>query len=273
MLLVGCNSIHVFLFSKALDRSFVLNPGYSELCVTHPCTIIIYGPSLSISAILVSVIGNSYILVMMSSPFPLNGTQDLDENLLKWTCDIPGLSNQMNRLLYRSNCWQYYVCTYKFLVTNSRNLHLSQLSQRANKSGKMFAGSLPQQPDRQTIGHGEHHIQQQWAAVTKTNEYNWLKWLLVINYKVHVFKIDGEIWNAFPTCVCGTASPQTKRLLPKTRRLLARIRCFLSKVCWLCTDLQSFRKTVQLHLWILQRCICNRNPDQRGKCLNPSVTF
>ena len=32
--------------------------------------------------------------VMMASPSPVNGAQDLHENLLYWRCGIPGLSNQ-----------------------------------------------------------------------------------------------------------------------------------------------------------------------------------
>ena len=35
---------------------------------------------------------------------------------------------------------------------------------------------------------------------------------------VKCLKIDAEIWNVFPTCVCGTASPQIRRLLPQIGR-------------------------------------------------------
>ena len=41
--------------------------------------------------------------VMMSSPSPVNGAQDLHENLLHWRCGIPGLSNQ-TELNYYITC-------------------------------------------------------------------------------------------------------------------------------------------------------------------------
>ena len=59
-----------------------------------------------------------------------------------------------------------------------------------------------------------------------------------------VFKIDAEIQNAFPICVCCAALPQTGRLLPKTRRLLTRIG---RKVY--CEDAEGFfRKVLALYV-------------------------
>ena len=46
---------------------------------------------------------------------------------------------------------------------------------------------------------------------------------------VRIFKIDAEIRNAFPTCICGAALVQTRRLLPRIGHFLLKMWAFSSE--------------------------------------------
>lgn len=57
-----------------------------------------------------------------------------------------------------------------------------------------------------------------------------------------VFKIDVEIGNACPSCICGIALPQTRRLLPRIRHFPPKMRKASSEECWLGTMIVLFEQ-------------------------------